>query len=146
MVSEIEPLVSELSQKSHAYPGLSYISDLKNLGIDVDCVLISGTLQYLSDPVGVLSGVLELQPGYVFIQKTPYWSFPTRLTKQLSWKNEGFAVRQSYPFWILNEEDIVNRFVSNGYRKRLDNPGRLMYVTKRSHVSYRSLLFTCIGL
>ena len=80
---------------------------MKNLNTDIDFVLISGTLQYSSDPSSVLKEIFQLKPKYILIHETPYWEKPTRLTKQLSWKDEGYSERNSYPFWLLNEADIM---------------------------------------
>jgi len=52
---------------------IDFVSDVKNLNTDIDFVLISGTLQYTSDPFTVLKEIFQLTPKYILILKTPYW-------------------------------------------------------------------------
>lgn len=130
-------ILSDLVEKEN----LDFVSDVENLNTDIDFVLISGTLQYTSEPFVILQKVLQLSPQYILILKTPYWEKTTRLTKQLSWKTqEGFSERQSYPFWLLNESDIMKLFEGR-YKKLMDIPGRIMPVTKYGELKYRAILF-----
>jgi putative methyltransferase (TIGR04325 family) len=141
IICELESVASTLSDLVDE-ENLLYVNNVKNLSVNIDFAIISGTLQYLPDPFAVLEDILRLEPKYILITKTPFWERSTRLTKQLSWKHQGYSKRQKYPFWILNEADVMDIFVKKGYRKLLDNLGQNMYVTEYGFLRYRSVFLS----
>jgi putative methyltransferase (TIGR04325 family) len=126
-----------VEQPRHVETGKEWFEDdhLKFYRCVEDClaqtqpnvVVLSGVLQYLERPYGVLRGLLELPCDHMIIDRTPFWDGPTdRLCVQNVPPNIYPA---SYPSWIfsiqrfrshLNEGwDIVAEFES---LDRLESP------------------------
>jgi len=134
-------------QSNFEHPILRYQADLNNIASKIDLVILSGSLQYLPNPMKTLEEALALNPSHVVISRTPYWDKSSRLTKQLGWKhiNGPDGKRLAYPFWVLAEREVARLF-SSSYRKVLDcHDGQLMYVSKHGFLPYRSLIFQRIS-
>lgn len=69
----------------------------------------------------------------------------TRFNETLKSDKKNIPVgRLSYPFWLLNESQVMKLFKGK-YDKILDYTGQEMFVTKHKvTVKYRSILFTKI--
>ena len=145
-IVEVKPVVDHL-KLNFQDSILKFEDSIPKLEGNFDVVVISGTLQYLPDPLQTLQDVSQIGAECIFIQRTPYWEKANRLTKQLSWKHQKgmHKGRLSYPFWILNESNMYNILINKNYSKALDYPGQQFYVTKYGFVKYRALLFTLPG-
>lgn len=138
-----QPELAGYMQSHFEHKILRYQAEICDISSNIDLVIISGTLQFLPNPIIALEEVLAAKPKYVVLSRTPYWSKPTRLTQCMGWKHilSLDGGRLSYPFWILEEGEVTRRFNPN-YRKLLDWPDdQNMYVSKFGFLPYRSLIF-----
>jgi len=151
IICENEKVANTFKDKLKDEPGLSYISDVKEIlssDIKIDFVYLSGTLQYLKEPSSVLESIVKLNPEIIFINRTPMWDFPDRLTKQLRPRlNQGEKKRISYPCWILNKVKIINLICREQYKLipfnyDLDWP----YISGYGILQYSSLFFEKLGV
>lgn len=147
VVCENEKIASAFKQIIKGESSLIHIShlrELSQLNIKIDFVYMSGTLQYLGkDPMMLLDELIKLNPRFIFINRTPMWDKPARLTKQLRPKlNPDENKRITYPCWIFNETGIITFMEQKGYEKyefvvSYDRP----YIQGFGFLEYKSYFF-----
>jgi len=84
---------------------ISWTSDLDSaLGERWDLVLASGTIQYVPDPIGVLTKLGGMAP-YVLLTRLPLWPVDRHLpaVQRLSRRDRAGA----YPTWVFSEEVLL---------------------------------------
>lgn len=104
---------------------------------------ISGTLQYLPDPINMLQDIARLKPEFLCINKTPFSDKPTRLLRKVSPKVPGNSHRLSYPYWLLNEAEIRQTIERCGYTllTAYDAPEDMQWFQGHGFLVYRGLWF-----
>jgi putative methyltransferase (TIGR04325 family) len=78
-------------------------------------LLLSGVLQYLSNPLNILEYLLSLKIHYIIIDRTPFFinNLSDRITIQTTPKEIYDA---TYPAWFFNEVNFKNIFDKYGYK------------------------------
>lgn len=74
------------------------------------CLIMSGVLQYLENPLTFIDKLLEKKFEYIIIDRTSFIDDKMRLTVQNVTANIYAA---SYPAWFFNEKEFLNRFTKN---------------------------------
>jgi putative methyltransferase (TIGR04325 family) len=76
-----------------------------------DVILLSSVLQYLPDPGLFINELVRKGIEFVIIDRTPFFlNGKNRLTVQ---KVPSWIYPASYPAWIMNYRDFLNRFVDS---------------------------------
>ena len=143
IICENSVLAEAFKRKIHEEK-LMFVSDVAEIPstIKINFVYLSGTLQYLEKPQEALDRVLQLKPEYLFINRTPFWDKPHRLTKQLRPWTATKKKRWSYPCWILNEQETTNFVKARGYSDYyFDNNYDKPYITGFGFLQYKSYFF-----
>ena len=122
---------------------LRFVTDMGQIDSHVHMAYISGALQYVRAPLATLTEIADRNPEFIFLNRTPLWNFPGRLTKQLKPKsNAEEKTRLSYPCWILNESQVLKTLTDRGYEKisfhaNYDRP----YISGYGFLAYKSYFF-----
>jgi putative methyltransferase (TIGR04325 family) len=70
-------------------------------------LISSSTIQYIEKPFDMLDSMIKHKFKYIAFDLIPIWNKPNRITVQTVPPN---IYEASYPCWILNENDFLNRF------------------------------------
>lgn len=74
---------------------------------NINCLLISGVLQYLENPENWVKKLLGYNFDYIIIDRTSFIESSSRLTVQ---KVPEIIYRASYPCWFFNEKEFLGSF------------------------------------
>lgn len=121
-----------------------YIDLLSRIPSDLQIhfVYLSGTLQYMTNPKDILDEIMKLRPQGLSINRIPVWDLPTQLTRQLRPRIGKEKERISYPCWVFNRNELIQRVQECGYDAiplgvQQDQP----YITGFGLLTYSSYLF-----
>jgi putative methyltransferase (TIGR04325 family) len=79
----------------------------------VNAVLLSSVLQYIEKPYQLLDELMAKKVDYIIIDRTPVFKkSKDRITVQ---KVPKKIYEAQYPCWILNQDNVLNHIVNNGY-------------------------------
>lgn len=85
-----------------------------------DVALLSGVLQYLSDPAATMEQILGCEPRYIVLDRTPMWEGASHwLTVQ---HVPPRFYRASYPCWIFSA-NLLRQQIGASYEMIADFPG-----------------------
>jgi hypothetical protein len=118
-----QPTVVECGQREFQTSELRFYHSLDEAVAQQfpDVLLLSGVLQYLPAPHGVLASMLQLGIKHVIVDRTPFlYSGRDRLTIQHVPANIYLA---DYPAWVFDEKKLTTVFVAGGYRCIAEFPG-----------------------
>lgn len=118
------------------------ISNFKKENMSVDLVLISSTLQYISEPYSILNELVQLNAKYLIIDLTVIESSIKKdlITLQILDK-KLYGDKVSYPCWLFSKEKLIN-FLAPSYKVKINEPS---YIGKVKHAGrkfqYSFILF-----
>ena len=108
--------VVELGTKFIANEKISFHDDIK-VCLDSDMpniVLLSSVLQYLENPLDLLSTISEYQVPFIVIDRTPFLVNSERSYAKIQ-KVPKRLYEASYPCWLFSKSDIINPMLAKGY-------------------------------
>jgi len=82
----------------------------------IDVVLLSSVLQYIEEPYSLLDKIIEQNPEYLIIDRTPFIKGKDRITVQTV---NPRIYRGSYPCWLFNEGKFITS-ISKTYKLVLE--------------------------
>jgi putative methyltransferase (TIGR04325 family) len=132
------PHFVKCGRENFSNDSLTFYEDLdeceKNESPDV--ILLSGVLQYLPDPYGMLESVSKRRARYLLLDKTPIYDCPDRLTIQHVPQNIYSA---SYPAWFLNSAHVKTA-LAGAFRPLIDFKTEYAYPLEGGEVPLRGTL------
>lgn len=122
--------------------GLKFFSSLDELpAFSPDLLILSGVLQYLPDPIGILSSCLSLDPAVVVIDRTSYTKHPVSSGSVRIQNVRSSIYKASYPCHFFSEPLIVGTVCRSGYSlvDRFSCPDKLSsFAEWKGHVFVRA--------
>lgn len=71
-------------------------------------IILSGTIQYLSNPYLILKKIIKIKADYIIVDRSPFLiNGKTKLTIQ---KIPKTLIKTSYPIWLFNETEFKKKF------------------------------------
>jgi putative methyltransferase (TIGR04325 family) len=140
-----QPHFVDVGRREFASDGLSFWASLEEAmhGWSAHTLLVSGVLQYLSDPLGFLQSALAQGFPYVIIDRLPLLAGTARrLTIEFVPPDLGLA---SYPAWFLGEDLVLPLFASRydlltGWKTVLEDGVAEQYAIDGVMVHFRGFL------
>lgn len=126
--------------KEFANPELAFYGSIESAckENEYDVLLLSSVIQYLPDPLGFLSHVLERRIPFIFVDRTPFMvNGISRLTVQRVPKR---IYRACYPAWFLSEKDFIAKFVGQ-YETVATWPALDRHHPEGGRAEYKGFLF-----
>jgi putative methyltransferase (TIGR04325 family) len=108
--------VVDLGTKLITNEKISFHSDIK-VCLDnnmPDIVLLSSVLQYLENPLDLLSTISEYQVPFIVIDRTPFLVNPVKSYLRIQ-KVPKRIYRASYPCWLFSKDELTASLYKNGY-------------------------------
>lgn len=124
-----QPHIVAAGQREFATDELNFYPDIDSLPYakDLDCILLSGVLQYIENTSAFLQQIFDLQSANILIDRTPFIDAAPRITVQ----SVGESIyRSSYPSWLFCEADFLALFrdryqVRAAFESSFDGSGTL---------------------
>jgi len=112
-----QPMMVEAGRKEFASDVLHFAHTMEEAAEygPYDLALFSGVLQYLPDPWAMFREVIEQQPGYVMIDRTPVIAKPETVISVQS-QSGGALPASSYPIRLFAEPTWPDALKDAGYQ------------------------------
>jgi len=102
----------KIGRREFQTDSLQFFDNFLQVQFDVDLVLMGSSLCYLENPYSILSDIMEVNPSYILIIRTP---FTESDNEEISIQNVPSNIyKASYPFWTLSKSKLI-KFLSEKY-------------------------------
>lgn len=102
----------EYGEKYLKEDGLNFYYNIENcLCHDINCLLLSSSLQYFKSPFNYLNKFKQFDFSYIIIDRTPFYDLCDRIVKQVV---PSQIYSATYPAWIFNESKLI-QYMSDKY-------------------------------
>ena len=104
---QVAKSASKFFKKNNELSFFSNFEEFKN--IDVDVFYVRSTLQYIYNWKKTIKQIIELKPDNVVFSHLAAGDIKENFLTIQVWGD------QEIPYWVINEKEIVNSFINNGY-------------------------------